>query len=167
MVMVITLIGMSGAGKSAVAEHLAQLIGGSAVDVDKIIEKEEGELLEFTLERLGEDGFLARESHAARTLPVMPPLVIATGGSIVLSPDAMEHLKNKTTIVYLRAKFETINARIGKGDHRGIVGLARKTLQEIYDERLSLYEQFADTTTDVDEGTAEEIAERIYCALNL
>ncbi len=55
VIMAITLIGMSGAGKSAVARHLAQLRNAEVVDV---LEKEEGEALEKMVERLGNDSFL-------------------------------------------------------------------------------------------------------------
>lgn len=163
--MTITLIGTSGAGKSAVAERLALALGSRAIDIDKIIEFAENEILEHTLARLGEENFLKLESKTARELIFVENNVISTGGSIVLSADAMDFLKEKTTIVYLFASFETIEHRIGAGDHRGIVGLARKTLREIYDERLPLYEKYADVTVDTNSDTTADVVQRVQPAL--
>lgn len=160
--MVITLIGMSGSGKSSVAEHLAYLAGGTLLDIDKIIEGEEDEVLEHVLARAGEEEFLQKEARAALALNIEENTIISTGGSIVLSPEAMTFLKEHSTVIYLQTDFEIIEKRIGEGGGRGIVSLGRKSLREIYDERLPLYEQYADATVDVSHGSAEEVAARAY-----
>jgi shikimate kinase len=74
--------------------------------------------------------------------------VIATGGSVVMSPRAMEHLISAGTVVYLKVPFEEIEKRLGNISGRGIVLFAGQSLRMMYDQRVSLYEQYADITID-------------------
>jgi shikimate kinase len=74
--------------------------------------------------------------------------VIATGGSVVMSPRAMEHLISAGTVVYLKVPFEEIEKRLGNISGRGIVLFAGQSLGMMYDQRVSLYEQYADITID-------------------
>ena len=74
--------------------------------------------------------------------------VIATGGSVVMSPRAMEHLISAGTVIYLKVPFEEIEKRLGNISGRGIVLFAGQSLRMMYDQRVSLYEQYADITID-------------------
>ncbi|WP_461460064.1 shikimate kinase [Methanothrix sp.] len=74
--------------------------------------------------------------------------VIATGGSVVMSPRAMEHLISAGTVVYIKVPFEEIEKRLGNISSRGIVLFAGQSLRMMYDQRVSLYEQYADITID-------------------
>ena len=74
----------------------------------------------------------------------------------------MHHLSSIGTIVYLRASYETVACRVTNLKGRGVAMKPAQTLREIYDERKSLYEKFADRIVDVDkqsiEATAQELA---------
>ena len=161
----ISLIGMSGAGKSATARELAKHMDAALIEVDTLIEQQTGETLAKTLERLGEEAFVTLEAAAVFALAPGTDSIISTGGSVVLSPGAMARLAQISTIVYLRVPFETIEARIGAGGGRGIVGLGRKTLHQLYDERLPLYERHAHITVSAAKETPERITRRICAEL--
>lgn len=160
--MVITLIGMAGAGKSTVGRMLAAQLGLSFIDIDTRIEQEEGEPLQAVLERLGEEQFLRREADAVLGLNGTEHAVIAPGGSIVYCDDAMKALCDISKVIHLAVPLEEIKIRIGQNaPERGIVGLAGKTLDELYAEREILYEKYAHLTVDIDDSSVESLVEGI------
>ena len=64
--------------------------------------------------------------------------------------EAMEHLKEFPSVVYLKCPYERLTRRLGDLKGRGVVLRDGQTLRSIYDERCALYEKYADIT--VDEG---------------
>ena len=60
--------------------------------------------------------------------------------------EAMEHFKKIGTIVYLQTSFEEINRRISNAKNRGVVLKEGQTLKDLYDERVELFEKYADCT---------------------
>ena len=77
--------------------------------------------------------------------------MIATGGSAVYSDEAMNHLAEIGRVVYLRISYEEMETRLHDLQERGIVmrGGLGMSLHDIFNERLDLYEKYADTTIDV------------------
>ena len=73
----------------------------------------------------------------------------------------MEHLKEIGTVVYLKLSYEELTLRLGNLKGRGVVLKEGQTLKELYEERVSLYEKYADITVEEDglgiEKTAREI----------
>lgn len=76
--------------------------------------------------------------------------------------EAMEHYKKIGVVVYLRASFETINNRIRNAKNRGVVLKEGQTLERLYEERVKLFEKYADITID-EEG--KELGETIELVL--
>ena len=143
----IVLIGMPGAGKSTVGVILVKALGMNFVDADLVIQERTGLRLQAIIDRDGPAGFLKAEEEAVLSLSCRNS-VIATGGSVVMSPRAMEHLISAGTVVYLKVPFEEIEKRLGNISGRGIVLFAGQSLRMMYDQRVSLYEQYADITID-------------------
>jgi shikimate kinase len=144
----VTLIGMPGSGKSAIGKLLAKTLDFSFVDPDKLLEQQFEKPLQEVLTMLGEEDFLRAEADlSVDALLHTKDVVLATGGSIVYSTDAMREIAARSVIVYLSAPFEEIERRVGTTP-RGIVGLDKHTLRELYDERTPLYEQWAGVTID-------------------
>lgn len=156
----ITLIGMSGAGKSAVGNILAESIGWEFVDTDKIIEEDHGKSLQDILDEVGDERFKKLESSKIKELSHMRHSVFAPGGSVVYSHDAMNLLKNISVVVYLYSDLREIEQRIDPAS-RGIVGLKEKDFGELYAERESLYRKFADFVVDTSEKDPNEVAKEI------
>ena len=73
-------------------------------------------------------------------------MVISPGGSVVYFDDLMQTCKRNTLIVYLEDTLPNILNRIPNTENRGIVGLKQKSIEEIYNERIPLYEKYADVT---------------------
>jgi shikimate kinase len=91
----IILTGMPGAGKSTVGAILAKVLRMSFVDTDLLIQKQTGLRLQAIIDRCGPEGFLKTEARAVLSLKCRNS-VIATGGSVVMSSGAMEHVNYPT-----------------------------------------------------------------------
>ena len=145
----IVLIGMPGVGKSTLGVVLAKELGFEFVDADLLIQKREKRLLKEIIAEEGVDGFLKIENDVNASIS-STKTVIATGGSVIYGAEAMEHLKEIGTIVYLKLDYETLDSRLGSLKGRGVVLKDGQNLKSLYDERIPLYEKYADVT--VDEG---------------
>lgn len=156
----IVLIGMPGVGKSTVGVILAKVLGCQFVDSDLVIQKEEGKLLKEIIEEVGPEGFIEVENRINASLEARHS-VIATGGSVVYGKEAMQHLKEIGTIVYLSLPFDEINKRLSDIKGRGVVLKEGQDLKDLYEERTLLYEAYADIQIDESGLNIEETIERI------
>ena len=150
------LIGMPGCGKSTVGVVLAKALAMDFVDSDLVIQKKMGMKLAALIDRHGDDGFRAIENRINAEL-TMENSVIATGGSVIYGEDAMRHLKAVGTIVYLKLSCATIADRLGDLHARGVTIKPGWTLQDLYNERVPLYEKWADITVDCEQMRLREV----------
>lgn len=156
----ITLIGMPASGKSTVGVLLAKRLGYSFVDVDIVIQEQEGCLLKDIIASEGQDGFLAVENRINASLNVRHS-VIAPGGSVIYGKEAMEHLKEISTVVYLKLDYEELKDRLGNLVDRGVVLKDGMTLKDLYEERVPYYEKYADITIDEAGFDAGKIVDKL------
>lgn len=155
----ITLIGMPASGKSTIGVLLAKRLGYSFVDVDIVIQEETGKLLKEIIAEQGTAGFLEVEEEINSRLDVNRS-VIAPGGSVIYGPAAMEHLKEISTIVYLELEYEELERRLGDLEDRGVALKDGMTLHDLYNERVPLYEKYADITVkEASKGLGEVVDE--------
>ena len=143
----ITLIGMPGSGKSTIGVLLAKRLGYSFVDMDIVIQEKEQRLLKEIIEQEGLDGFLEIEDRINSEV-CAGRSVIAPGGSVVYGKNAMEHLKRISEIVYLKLSCEELAQRLGDLKDRGVVLRDGMTIEDLYNERVPLYEAYADIVID-------------------
>ena len=152
----IVLIGMPGCGKSTVGVVLAKALGYRFVDSDLVIQERTGQLLSEIIELKGLEEFNRIENEINASLDYHRT-VIATGGSVVYGQEAMEHFKSIGQIVYLQLSYETLCERIGDLAARGVSIHEGQTFQELYEERLPLYENYAEITMNVEHLSIREI----------
>ncbi|MBQ8591996.1 MAG: shikimate kinase [Lachnospiraceae bacterium] len=157
----IVLIGMPGAGKSTVGVVLAKKLGRRFMDSDLLIQEHTGKLLHEIIEEKGLAGFLDIEEEVNASIQTAG-CVIATGGSVVYGKKAMEHLCSIGTVLYLKLSYETIADRLGDLNERGVAVKNGQTLEELYEERIPLYEKYADVIVDCENQSIREIVEWIY-----
>ncbi|MFP4428734.1 MAG: homoserine kinase [Desulfovermiculus sp.] len=138
-------IGMPGSGKSTLASALARSLGWACLDTDHLMEAWYGLPLEDLRQTLGREQFLLAEEKTLLSIDVKR-CIIATGGSAVYSSKAMQALKGSGLIIYLQADYPTIRQRIHQHPDRGLVMQPGQSLHDIYEERLTLYERYADLT---------------------
>lgn len=160
MIRNITLIGMPASGKSTIGVLLAKRLGFSFVDVDIVIQEKERRLLKEIIEQEGMEGFLQVEDRINRELEAERS-VIAPGGSVIYGAEAMAHLKSISTVVYLRLSYEELEERLGDLIDRGVALKDGMSLRELYEERLPLYERYADITIDETDKTPGELVDEL------
>lgn len=156
----ITLIGMPAAGKSMVGVLLAKRLGYSFVDVDILIQEKEKRLLKEIIAQEGLEGFLKVENRVNRQLKAERS-VIAPGGSVIYGKEAMEHLKEISTVVYLQLSFEEVEKRLGNLVDRGVACREGMTLLDLYHERVPYYERYADVTIVEAGKTAGDVVDEL------
>ncbi len=161
----VVLIGMPGVGKSTVGVILAKVLGYQFVDADLVIQKEEGKLLKDIIAEKGTDGFIQVENRVNSHLNV-ERAIIATGGSVVYGREAMAHLKEIGTVVYLKQSLSILEKRLRNIKNRGVVLKKGQTLKDLYTERTKLYEKYADIIIDEYGLGIEETVEAVRAALH-
>ncbi len=158
--MSVTLIGMPSCGKSTLGVLLAKRLGYRFIDSDLLIQEQQGALLHDIIEREGIQGFLDIENRVNCSI-TDTRAVISTGGSAVYGEEAMRHLATLGKIIYLKIDLETMLRRLGDYVHRGVVLPDGYSLEDMFFERCSLYEKYADITVCVDTGDIGENIEKI------
>jgi shikimate kinase len=151
---------MPGAGKSTAGVILAKTLGMNFTDTDIAIQEREGRLLQEIIDTEGPDSFLEIEEKTLLSLNGRNA-VIATGGSVVFSRRAMEHVKQDGVVVYLKISFEEMEKRLSNIITRGIVLHAGQSLRDMYNERVPLYEKYADITIDCSDGDFETVVGKV------
>jgi len=160
----IILIGMPGAGKSTVGVILAKSLGMQFIDTDILIQEQTGRMLQEILDGEGPDTFKRIEEETILSLHPSRA-VVATGGSVVCSRNAMAHLKSGGLVVYLEISYEEMKKRLKNITTRGIVLLPGQSLRGMYDERVPLYEKYADLTVACSGEDLESVVGSVIQAL--
>ena len=161
----ITLIGMPGCGKSTVGVVLAKTMGLSFLDSDIAIQQKAGKRLSEILESVGDEGFRALENEVNASLTVTDT-VIATGGSVIYGAEAMRHLRQISTVVYLQLPYAAVEDRLGDLHARGVTIRPGQTLRDLYNERCPLYEKYAHLILPCDGLRLREVVLRLQRQLN-
>lgn len=152
----VVLIGMPGSGKSTVGVVLAKRLGYGFVDSDLVIQDRYGKLLHDLILEHGVEGFWKIENDVNAGLATHRS-VIATGGSAVYGAEAMGHLREIGTIIYLKLPYEEIAERLGDLSARGVTLKSGQSLEDLYRERIPLYEKYAHITLDCDKKMLHDI----------
>ena len=160
----VILIGMPGAGKSTVGVVLAKLLNYKFVDSDIVIQQKMKKKLKDIILEQGAESFKKIENKINSGLNVKK-CVVATGGSVVFGKDAMEHFKKIGTVVYLKVSLASLEKRLGDLDKRGVVHKHGETLLDIFNERVPLYERYADIVIDETDSEISQIAMKIENAI--
>lgn len=156
----IIFIGMPASGKSTVGVVIAKRLGYDFIDTDLLIQKQENRLLKEIIADVGNEGFLAIENQVNREVEA-ERAVISPGGSVIYCKEAMEHFKEIGTVVYLQVSFETINRRISNAKNRGVVLKEGQTLRDLYEERTTLFEKYADYIVSEEGLSLEETIDKV------
>lgn len=162
----IILIGMPGAGKSTLGIVLAKIMNYNFIDADLLIQNQCDKTLQKLIDACGPEGFIEVENQILSDIRA-ERTIIATGGSAVYSEAAMEHLGSIGRVVYLQISYDELKVRLSDFQERGVVlkGGIGMSLRELYEERLPLYERYADYVVNVDDLTITAAARKVADAL--
>jgi shikimate kinase len=156
----IVLIGMMGAGKSAVGRCLQQRFGFSRFDTDQMVSSKFGMPISEIFSKHGEDKFRDAETETLQALATSRSAVIVTGGGIVLREQNLELLKRLGAVVWLQADEATLFKRASQTGNRPLLQHKnpRNAFAQMLQARLPLYAKVADIRVDTSMLTGEEVA---------
>ncbi|MFZ9200288.1 MAG: shikimate kinase [Paracoccaceae bacterium] len=161
------MVGMMGAGKTAVGTALARLLGVPFRDSDEEIVRAANRSIAEIFERDGEAFFRARETEVISRLLVGEPSILSTGGGAFLSDQNRALISEHGVSVWLRADLELLWQRVRHKTTRPLLRTAnpRETLRGLYDVRLPFYQK-ADLAVDAaPDLSVEDMARRVVQAL--
>lgn len=156
----ISFIGMAGCGKSTIGGILSSQLDISFVDTDFLIEEKFKLSLEQLKKKKGYEFVRQAEEEVILRLDENIK-VISTGGSAVYSEKSMLHLSSFSKIMYIKTPLDEIKQRIGDGQERGLAAPDGLSIDDIYKERVPLYNKWADITLNGNKSIEDLISKII------
>jgi shikimate kinase len=160
------MVGLMGAGKSAIGKRLALALGLNFVDADKEIEAAAGCTIPEIFARFGEPAFRDGERRVIARLLDGPVCVLATGGGAFMDGATRAKIKARGLSVWLRADLDTLVRRTARRSNRPLLhaGDPREILGGLMAKRYPIYAE-ADVTVDSLNAPPEATTVRVIEAL--
>ena len=158
-----TFIGMAGCGKTTLAGYLNKKFNITFVDTDRLIEMSEGMALEDIKKKNGYMYIRKIEEEIIMSLDTSQK-IISTGGSAVYSDKAMNYLSSISKIIFINTSLEMIKERIGFNPERGLASPSGESIDNIFMERLPLYNKWSDIEINGNQAisaVAEELLNKL------
>jgi len=167
--MAVALVGLPGAGKSAIGRRLAQRLQLPFVDSDHVIEERIGCSIRDYFEREGEASFRDLEQSVIAELAAAPHGVVATGGGCVLREANRQDLRAGFHVLYLRSLPEDLFRRLRHDVKRPLLQVADPLgrLRELHDARDPLYRETAHETVETGRPSISVVVNIIVMQLEL
>lgn len=158
----VALIGFMAVGKSAVGRNLARKLRFRFVDLDRLIEKNEGLKVREIFAQKGEPYFRQLEKQMLADTLERGGQVIATGGGAIMDEENLTLLRERALIVGLTASVDVLLARAGIGSKRPLLGGAdrKERIEELLKQRESRYAQ-ASVMIDTSDLTINQVVEKV------
>lgn len=158
------LVGMMGSGKSTVGAKVASRLGLDFVDTDQLV----AAVTESTIPELwssrGEESFRHLETQMIASAAAGEPMVVATGGGVVLERSNIEAMRRSGLVVWLKASPEVLAKRIGHDSTRPLLASSHDpvaALRALLAQREDRYGQAAHAVVDTDDRGVDEIVESV------
>ncbi len=162
----VALVGLMGAGKSAIGRRLAIKLALPFVDADDEIERAAGCTISEFFERFGETEFRNGERRVISRLLDGPPHVLSTGGGAYIDAETRALMREKALTVWLRADLDVLFDRVKRRAHRPLLrqGDPREILGRLMEQRYPIYAE-ADLTVESTAQPADRTTEQVIEAL--
>lgn len=158
----VVLVGMMGAGKTAIGSALARMLDVALLDSDQELVAAANMTIAEIFERDGEAFFRRRETEVIQRLISSEPSVISTGGGAFMSAKNRQMIAESAVSVWLKADLNLLWERVRHKTTRPLLLNDRpyETLAEIFEERVPIYAKAdiaveADATYSIDQMTAK------------
>ncbi len=163
----VVLVGMMGAGKTAVGRCIAQMLDVPFVDSDAAIEEAANMTVAEIFERFGEPFFRDKESQIINRLLDDAPCILSTGGGAFMRAENREAMARKGVSVWLDASVDLLWSRVRHKDTRPLLRAADPygTLARLYDRRVPVYALAQLRVTGRPEYAIEDTANLVIQAL--
>jgi shikimate kinase len=137
----IVLIGLMGAGKTAVGRRLANRLDLPFIDADSEIEQAAGQSITEIFAEHGEDYFREGERKVIARLLENGPQVLATGGGAYMNAETREAIRTHGVSIWLKAELRVLLKRVQRRDHRPLLasGNPETIMKQLMAERNPVY----------------------------
>ena len=158
----VVLIGLPGAGKTTVGRLVAERLQAGFVDVDTVLVRREGKPVTMIFAERGEGAFRELERKEVEAALANEPAIVAPGGGWAAQPGALDGLKARALVIYLRARAETAAKRAEpEGTRPMLMGDdPEERMKQLLAARERFY-QLAHVTVDADRHSAEHVASEV------
>ncbi|MES0327949.1 MAG: shikimate kinase AroK [Gammaproteobacteria bacterium] len=166
----IFLIGPMGAGKTTIGRQLARRLNMDFYDSDRIIEERTGADIPLIFEKEGEAGFRQREAAVIDEFTQKSPILLATGGGVVLDKKNRQHLKSRGTVFYLSSDLKSLLERTHKDKNRPLLHAEESPeviLTRLIEQRDPLYRETADYIVDTSNDSLRHVIQVIIGHLDI
>ncbi len=163
----IFLVGLMGSGKTTIGRALAKRLNLRFVDADHEIESRTGASITLIFEIEGEASFRQREADVISDLTQQQGIVLATGGGAILNQESRRSLRERGTVVYLRASVGSLVQRTSHDRQRPLLQTAdpRARIEELMRQRAPLYEEVAHITVETGRPNVQSVVQNILVQL--
>jgi shikimate kinase len=160
------MVGMMGAGKTAIGRRVAARLGLPFIDADDEIVKAAGCSIEDIFNRHGETAFRDGERRVIARLLTEPIHVLATGGGAFIDPETRARARENCLSVWLRVEKEVLWQRVQRRDNRPLLKTEApyETLSRLVDERYPIYAE-ADTVVDSVDGPPDDTVNSVLAVV--
>ena len=162
----LVLVGLMGAGKSAIGRRLGKRLGMRFVDADKEIEAAAGKTINDIFADHGEAYFRDGERRVIARLLSEGPIVLATGGGAYMNEQTRLEIAGNSLSIWLKADLDVLMERVSRRNSRPLLkeGDPREIMQRLMDERYPVYAG-ADITIESRNVPHDIIVEEIVGAI--
>ncbi len=163
----IVLVGLMGAGKTAIGKRLAAQLGLPFYDADHEIERAAGMTIAEIFRTHGEAYFRTGEKRVIERLLAGGRIVLAPGGGAFMDPETRRTIRERATSIWLRCPLPVLLQRVQGRTHRPLLnnGNPAATLARLSAERSPIYAQ-ADIIVDGSEDPLHVTTNKVINALN-
>jgi shikimate kinase len=165
----IFLVGLMGAGKTTIGRSLAKRLNKRFIDSDHEIEARTGASIPLIFEIEGEASFRQREAEVICDLTAQTDIVLATGGGAILKAENRAYLKERGTVIYLRASVNSILQRTSHDKNRPLLQTAdpRQRIEQLAREREPYYLDVADFVIETGRPNVQSLVQTIVARLDV
>ncbi|MCX5592307.1 shikimate kinase [Alcaligenes endophyticus] len=158
---------MMGAGKTTIGRQLAKEMNRKFIDLDHELEARCGVRVATIFDFEGEEGFRKRESAVLDAVSRMPGIVLATGGGAILSSLNRHYLRERGTVVYLRASVDELFRRVARDRNRPLLQNSdpRGTLARLLEQREPLYHEVAHLSFETGSAPVAPVVRQLLALL--
>ena len=163
----IFLVGLMGSGKTTIGKALAKRLSLRFVDADHEIEARTGASIPLIFEIEGEASFRQREADVIRDLSSQQGIVLATGGGAVLNEQSRRWLRERGTVIYLKASVASILQRTSHDRNRPLLQTSdpKAKIEELCRQRAPLYQEVAHITIETGRPNVQSVVQNILAQL--
>lgn len=160
----IVLVGLPGVGKTSVGKSLSKMLDTIHVDIDQEIQKDQEISISDLITQKGEDAFRVLEEDKLKVILDSPsPLIVSSGGGVVLSDENRQLIKENSLSIYITCSINQIAKRLDILNRPLLYDTNKKIqLEDLLKERKSFYKEVSNIMIDITGLSIRDAAKEIY-----